>query len=94
MLLEKTRAKLEMLKCAHLRAFSDFHDKSGYAGFYPSGGISIPCIWTTWNTYDIFDQCVAALTGYVINGSHLQTTKVFDEIGRRNDICFIIHYLE
>ena len=51
--------------------FSEFEDQQGYAGFYPS-------CWYITNIYmdymqhihPILDQCMSALTGYVIKWDH------------------------
>src|SRR6202050_1787484 len=47
--------------------FSDFHDKNGYAGFYPSRWY-INTVYMDYmeHIHPFLDQCVSALTGYVI----------------------------
>ena len=51
--------------------FSNFHDKNGYARFYPSRWY-INTVYMDYMEHirPFLDQCVAALTGYVIKWDH------------------------
>src|SRR5882762_8366201 len=51
--------------------FSDFHDKNGYAGFYPSRWY-INTVYMDYMEHirPFLDQCVSALTGHVIKWDH------------------------
>jgi hypothetical protein len=51
--------------------FSEFHNKDGYAGFYPSCWY-INTVYMDYMEHicPILDQCVAALTGYVLKWDH------------------------
>ena len=67
---KKLAAQLDVAEKSYI-PFSEFKDKDGYAGFYPSR-------WYINNVYmdymehirPILDQCMAALTGYVIKWDH------------------------
>jgi hypothetical protein len=51
--------------------FSEFDDKGGYAGFYPSRWF-ITNVYTDYmeHIHPILDQCMSALTGHVIKWDH------------------------
>jgi len=51
--------------------FSEFHDKEGYAGFYPSRWY-INTVYMEYMEHicPILDQCISALTGYVLKWDH------------------------
>jgi hypothetical protein len=67
---KKMAAQFDIAEKSYI-PFSEFKDKDGYAGFYPS-------CWYINNVYmdymehirPILDQCMAALTGYVIKWDH------------------------
>jgi hypothetical protein len=68
----KKRERAQNVEGIHAyEPFSDFHDKDGYAGFYPSRWY-INTVYMDYMEHirPFLDQCVSALTGYIIKWDH------------------------
>ena len=75
--------------------FSDFGDKNGYAGYWPSRWY-INTVYVDYMEHirPALDQCVAALTGYIIKWDVIQTSQVPDETGWCCNLFHIVHTCE